>query len=320
MKLKSTVTVPAGDLKTAQDFAQACWWDAQCEPLFGEDLTIDLPYAPPGMYQHLGANEKKFHFDWMRRTTSGWKWTNIRTLGTDRDGYFWVFRDGEADTCWNEISGHFKSKFAALLQISGGKIHWFKEFSDPTAWYTAIGTELPHFYFDRKDPAEFPPRTLTPANLKTQADLDAQVQDTLAFFKSPNYWDPKVNEVLSEDFLHELTFAPADMQRFYRGQEYDSLNEWLDRHLLGGDIFDEVFYETTDPHIYITEYNCRFTTNWGLSAQEIAAGKTGTYVNREVSYIELDDEGRCLRLDEYLNTMSKFLSIGVSIPTFPYLQ
>ncbi len=317
--MKSKIFVPEQDMNTARIFSEINYWESGHTDLFDETFTLDLPYAPPGMYQHLGAGELKQHYDWLNNTVSDWKWSNVKVLGTSHERKFWVFRTGEGKTCWGGADGTYKSKFATLLHIKDGKITYAKDHSDMMEYYRAINVELPKFYYDAKSPEEFAERERPPHVVHTEESLEAQIQKTLDFFKSPNFWDPKVNEVLAENFVHELTFAPPDMPRIFRGREYDSLNEWLDRHLLDGDIYDEVFYVTTDPHIFVTEYNCLFVTNWGYRDEEISQGKHGRYPNREISYVEVDDDGRCVRLDEYLNTMSKFLSTNVRIPTFPYL-
>ena len=59
------------------------------------------PYAPPGMYQHLGKNELKWHYDWLSPTVGNdWKWENTKALGTDHESIFWVFRTGSGSVCW----------------------------------------------------------------------------------------------------------------------------------------------------------------------------------------------------------------------------
>lgn len=320
MILESKVNVKEKDMECCRKFAETTYWRGDCEDLYSDDFVLDLPYAPPGMYQHLGKNELKWHYDWLSHTVAdSWVWENCKALGTNHPGRFWVFRKGSGPVLWGGKEGWYESRFATLLEIKDGRITYAKDHFDPVGFYKAIGVELPRFYYDGGKPSAFPEWKTAVKPLEGEEAIRKQVEETLNFFVSPDYWNPEVNDVLAEDFVHELTFAPADMPRIYRGREYDALNEWLDRHLKGGTIYDEIFYETTDPHIYITEYNCLFETDWGYTAEQISAGAHGRYPNREISYIELDDNGRCRRLDEYLNTVSKFLSTNTSIPTFPYM-
>ncbi len=318
-EMKSTVTVPENDMVVAKRFSECCYWDEEAADLLREDFVLDIPYAPPGMYQHLTLSERKFHFDWMRRVTSNWKWSDIIVVGTDVEDIFWVFRHGEADTEFGGVKGSYKSKFATMLRIKDSKIYYIKDHSNMIEYYRAIGVELPKFYYDAKPVDEYPDWVPQPDIDHTEESMKKQVEKTLSFFVDPNFWDPEINTLLANDFVHELPFAPDNMRQVYPGKVYDSLNEWLDRHLTGGGVADPVFYNTTDPYIYVAEYNCLFETNWGYTDEEIAAGKHGIYPNREISFIELDKNGRCRRLDEYFNSFSKFLSCGKPIPTFPYL-
>jgi hypothetical protein len=310
--LTSKVTADPRDIAAARKFAAAEYWQPEHVGLFAEGLTMDMPYAPPGMYQHLGPQECDYHFRWLTNTVSGWRYAGTpKVYATDHPGLFWVFREGQGKVHWANKDGIFKSKLAALLHIKDAQIDYIKEHFDMTAFYDATGVELPHFIYDAPDPATLTPRAPAPIIKHTPESLQKQVQSTLNFFINPGYWAPEVNCVLADDFIHELVFTPSDMPRKYVGTEYDAINAWLAGHMGETKIFDTVFYNTDDPHIYIAEFNCYVDTSW--------SGVKGHYMNREISYIEINEAGLCTRLDEYFNTMSKFNSIGASVPSFPYM-
>lgn len=311
---KSTVAVNAEEFALASRFANSVYWEESFDELFSENVVLDMPFAPPGMWQHLSPAEVKKHFEWLCRTVKNWKWdAPAKVFATDHDHIYWVFRDGGGDTHWAGKDGTFHSRMPALLRIENGRIVYIKEHFDMAAFYDAIGVELPHFKYDAPDPAGFEPRPAAPVVDHTPESMERQVQATLNFFINPSYWDPEVNCVLADDFVHELVDAPADMPRVYRGTEYDSINAWLGAHMGDCELFDLQFYHTQDEHVYIAEFTCSVPVTWG------GCDGGGHYSNREISYIELNDAGLCSRLDEYFHTMSKFNSIGVSVPSFPYL-
>lgn len=312
--LKGKVIVDSAGLALAKRFAKAEYWRPECKELFSEDVTIDLPYAPPGMYQSMTHNETEYYFKWMSATVSNWRYEGeVRAFATDQPGVYWVFRTGRGDARWAKKTGEFKSKMAAQLYIRDGKIDYIKEHMDMAAYYAAIGVELPRFQYDAPDPKTIQPRPAAPVVRHTEESLARQIEATLNFFINPSYWDPEVNCVLADDFIHELVFAPKNMPRVYEGTEYDSINAWLGKNMGDGRVYDCKFYNTDDPHVFIAEFNCYFDVTWG------GAVEGGHYSNREISYIEINDQGLCSRLDEYFWTASKFNSIGVSIPSFPQL-
>ena len=311
---KSDVTVNEAEFALAQRFANAVYWEEPFEALFADTLVLDQPFAPPGMWQHLTTEEAKRQFDWLRRTVKNWRWdAPAKVFATDHEHTYWVFRDGGGQTHWAGVDGEFWSRMPALLRIENGKIVYLKEHFDMAAFYKAISVELPRFEYDAPDPKTLTPRPPAPVIDHTPESLERQVQATLAFFINPNYWDPEVNCVLADDFVHELVDAPADMPRHYEGTEYDAINAWLGTHMGDCELFDLDFYHTQDEHVYIAEFTCLAPVTWG------GCTGGGYYSNREISYIEINDQGLCSRLDEYFHTLSKFNSIGVSIPSFPYL-
>ena len=312
--LRNRVVADAAGMALARRFAEAEYWRPEYSGLFSEEFTLDLPFAPPGMYQTMTHQETEYYFRWMCHTVSNWRYQgDAKVFATDQEGLYWVFRCGQGDVAWAKTKGVFKSKMAALIRIRDGKIVYAKEHMDTAAYYEAIQVELPRFRYDAPDPAGIKPRDPAPVIQHTPESLERQIEATLNFFINPSYWEPEINCVLADDFIHELVFAPKDMPRVYKGTEYDSINAWLAEHMGDGRVFDCKFYNTDDPHVFIAEFNCYFDVTWG------GAVEGGHYSNREISYIEINDAGLCTRLDEYFNTTSKFNSIGVSIPSFPQL-
>ena len=159
MFIKSKVEVNEKDMECCRQFAETIYWQQECEEIFDGAFSLDLPYAPPGMYQHLGKNELKWHYDWLSHTVGNdWKWENTKALGTDHEGIFWVFRTGSGSVCWGGKEGWYESKFATLLHIQDGRITYAKDHFDPAGFYKAIGIELPKFCYDAKSPEQFQER------------------------------------------------------------------------------------------------------------------------------------------------------------------
>lgn len=71
-------------------------------------------------------------------------------------------------------------------------------------------------------------------------------------------------------------------------------------------------YATLDPSLFICEYSVYGSSDW------IGNNCPGMYRNQYFHVFRLDELGRIVLHEEYLNPINKFNSINVSLPTFPY--
>ena len=121
--------------------------------------------------------------------------------------------------------------------------------------------------------------------------------------------------ISSPEFRHAVWNAPPEMLEEYPVEDFPAFDLWIDRSLSKGwsGHPDMIPYATDDPHVYFLEAGGFGTAEW------VGNGKSGGYGNRYIKYIEIDDNGLLKRWDENLNPISKFNSINVSLPSFPYL-
>lgn len=70
------------------------WWESEYDDLFDPAFTVDLPFAPPGMDQHLGIGQLLPHKEWLCRTVSNWYVKDMK-LYLELDDYGFIRRYDE---------------------------------------------------------------------------------------------------------------------------------------------------------------------------------------------------------------------------------
>ncbi|MCI8993968.1 MAG: hypothetical protein HFG80_14905 [Eubacterium sp.] len=123
------------------------WWQPEYEDLFEPDFTIDMPFAPPGMDQHLGVGQMLPHKEWLNRTVKNWYVKDMKAYGprdTFSNKYIIVRRCG-GDVHWGGRDGHFESRMTTLLSVKNGKICYMKEWFNPLEFLKAAGLDVSAF-------------------------------------------------------------------------------------------------------------------------------------------------------------------------------
>ena len=138
--------VNEADFEMIKKFATTPYWEEKYSDFFTEDFHLDLPYAPPGMWQNMSHEETMYYFRWMEKTVSNPRYEEpIRALATDHENIYWVFRNFEADVKWAGTEGVFKSRMPALVRVRDGKIAYilyivlvYVKFKEPVYFYLLV--------------------------------------------------------------------------------------------------------------------------------------------------------------------------------------
>lgn len=296
------------------------WWEPEYDELFTPDFTIDMPFAPPGMDQHLGVGQVLPHKEWLNRTVKNWYVNDMKVYGPRDpfgDKYIIVRRCG-GDVHWGGRDGRFESRMTTLLSIRNGKILYMKEWFNPLEFLKAAGLGVPAFRqtLDRENAPHTEKVTLEDMGLELTKEAAAKrAEDNVLSFITLDSKAAGQKRIQSPDFKHAVWNAPPDMLEEYPEEDLEAFDKWVWDSITGfwAGHPDMIPYATDDPHYYFLEAGGYGQVEW------IGNYAKGGYGNRYIKYIEIDDNGLLARWDENLNPISKFNSINVSLPTFPYL-
>ena len=296
------------------------WWEPRFDDLFDPDFTVDLPFAPPGMDQHLGVGQLRAHKEWMCRTVKNWYVRDMKIYGP-RDPFgdkYIVVRIAGGDTLWGGRPGKFESRHTTLLSIRDGKITYMKEWFNPLKYLLAAGLGVPAFRqtLDRENNPPQPKPTMEEMGIERSEEAACQrAENNVLSFITLDSKASAEQRVYSPDFRHAVWNAPPEMKEEYPLEDYEAFDAWVWKSLTGPwrGHPDMIPYATDDPHVYFLEAGGYGTAEW------VGNNAHGGYGNRYIKYIEIDDDGLLARWDENLNPISKFNSINVTLPSFPYL-
>ena len=301
------------NLELVKKFKETLYWMPEYRDFYSDDFTLDLPYAPPGWIQNMKHSETIAHLTWMSQTLSNWKWEEGKLYSTNFPDMFWIIREGEGDIDWIKYKGHYKSRFLTRIQVKDGKICNIKDHFDNYLLYKSLGIELPVFDYDGPDPANFKDWEKEPDLTHDPKLMAENNQRAVATFVNVEFWEESQYPIYTQTFAHELPFTPYNMPRRYVGKEYDALNEYLQLHTHDWVVHEgTVLYETDEEGEYIIESAGHGFMTWSHSGG-------GVYQNRHVSWLKMVD-GYATDYYEYFNPLNKFNSMGVSVPSIPYLQ
>lgn len=296
------------------------WWHPEYDKLFTPDFNIDMPFAPPGMDQHLGIGQLLPHREWLNRTVKNWNVHDMKVYGP-RDPFgdkYIIVRKCSGDVHWGGRDGHFESRMTTILSIHEGKISYMKEWFNPLAFLKAAGLGVPAFR-QNLDRESNPPKEsikLEDMHLEfTDEATSKRAEGNVLSFLTLDSKAAAAKRVYSPDFHHAVWNAPPDMLEEYPPEDMPAFDAWVWGSITGfwAGHPDMIPYATDDPHFYFLEAGGYGQTEW------IGNYAKGGYGNRYIKYIEIDDNGLLARWDENLNPISKFNSINISLPSFPYL-
>lgn len=304
------------------DYLTKPFWEPAYSGLFAEDLTMDIPSAPPGMPQHFDAFDARQYRQWLARTVRRYESTVAELYGTPDPGVFWAVRDVSADVTWGKQPGQFQSRIFCRVELKDGKIRHIAINWNPLAFLYAVHADVPVFRMDLHDPridAFLSRQTETPA---PAAPLDPspeavakRIRDNLDAFRSGDYFYALEHiAAFAPGHDSKVWFLPPEMEESYPPEMMPRVEAWTAVSCSEPIDFDAAgrYWATDDPSVYFAEYMCWGKVDW------VGNDSPGWYRNRYFYVLRFDELGRIACCEEVLNPVNKFNSIGVSIPTFPY--
>lgn len=297
------------------------WWKAAYDENFTEDLVLEFPFAPPGMFQKVEFPQTLAHKEWLGRTVRSWDVEVISIVGLkqlDSDVFFLTY-NVKGDVHWGGNDGAYQNRVIDRVTLRDGKICNIREWSNPFQYIWAAGREIPTFHVSLDHHANIGPALHQPLPPTPEYDLspeacEARRAENIDRFGSdrPGYACTPIK--VPEGFLRYVWFVPPEMKDYYSAEEEPFMSLWSNlstesfRFLPGA-----IVYETEDPNEAFFEASAYGMYHWEGNHSY------GGYMNRYLMHITMNEQGLCNRYDEYLNPINKMNSINQSIPSFPWL-
>lgn len=295
-------------------FLTVPYWQPEYASLFAGDILVDLPYAPPGMPQHLIPFEFQIYRHWLNETLHDWENTAEPAIipTTDPD-LFWAIRWGTGKSYWAKRHGEYTNELVYRIEVKDGKIQSFREYANPIAFYQAIDIVLPNFNYLLDSVSEAENVRMRPGEASHFTPQE-NLKRAVANFADPiNGHDEDPESIYACDMVEVTPFAPKDMVERWEGTAFDIQTEWMFRTVPEWNVIDHSpFYQAVDPNVIVVESYGYGRTTW--------SNKEGHYTQRELQIVHLDDQGKIDHFRVYFNPVCKFNSMNQSIPSFPYFN
>ena len=310
------------------------FWAEEFAEDFDPEFTIDLPFAPPGVPQHMDPFNTQVYMAWLRRSVHTWEIdpTNHELYGTPDPDLFFLISYVKGDVTWGGNDGVFSSKRIDMIRLQDGKVCYVREWTNPLEWLYAAGREVPIFHVDLEDervaemheimfPSDAEPMEPEELDMSEEA-IAARFAQNIAFMNG----EEGAEEIDGANYINRVLFMPPEM---YEPETYEAdewMASWSVASILGGeesDLIDDLgmplgyggcsVYETDDPLIYFNESSYVDVCDW------IGNGTGPSYYrNWYIHVYRFNPDGTIQQGEEHLNPINKFNCINVSIPSFPY--
>ena len=307
----------------AMKFATEPYWRPEWEDLLHEGITIDFPNAPPGMPQHFEDFGMFVYKLWMNRTVRSWNVEIERFHETPGEDMFWAVGQIHAEVRWGGKDSLLETKFIMRIRMKDGKVFHVKQMMDPLKFLAAAGREVPIFRMDlnhekideflKQETEDAITGQLGELDMSPEAIEERRFNNLRAFTGGDYYAEVPKLLTMAPDAANGVFFLPPEMKSEYPPEMIPRVEAWT--HLscpVLSFYHNGAWYPTEDPNLFFAEYSCYGDSEW------LGNGVSGHYQNSYFYLIRLDDAGRMCYWEEYLNTINKFNSINVSIPSFPY--
>jgi ketosteroid isomerase-like protein len=295
-------------------FLASEFWKPEYDNLFADEIIVDLPYAPPGMLQHLSAFEFKVYRFWLCQTVKTWSLdAEPCIIPTTDPNLFWAIRWGSGDVHWARRDCKYANEYVSKIIVENGKIKYLTDYANPIAFYDALGIILPGFNY-LLDKVDSQPSTRMEKDKASKFTVEQNVKRAFANFANPiNGHDGDPESIYAYGMEEVTPYAPFDMMESWKGADFDVQCEWMFRTVPEWNTIDKVpFYQSTDPSIIIVESYGYGRTSWSKTE--------GHYTQRELQIVHLDAMGKVDHFRVYFNPINKLSSMNQSVPSFPYFN
>lgn len=309
------------DRSLVEQVVTAPWWEPRFDHLLDPNMTLELPFAPPGMCQNLGRGQLWAHKKWMNRTVKDWS-VHVRKIYGPRNpetGIYFAMIDVKGKVHWADTDGTYENYAVLRVTVKGGKVVNIKEWSNPFQYYKAIHVTLPTFYVKIPEQvlAEAMERREAPAAVDYPSDPESvakRARDNYRAMVTADHDEMLKMTTAPGNFKRIVYYVPPEMREEYSDQEAELMELWSNASMDTWQLMDDAIgYETDDPNAFFFETGGYGRWHWeGNNA-------LGGYYNRYLKFITLDDQGLMTQYHEYLNPVNKMNSINKPIPTFPWL-
>lgn len=298
------------------------WWRPEFEELMSADLSLEFPFAPPGMTQNPCRGQVWAHCCWMTQTVKTWDVTVERIYGP-REEYgkvFFAVYHVKGEVYWGGADGVYENRHVDRITVENGRVVNIRQWFNPFKWLEAAGREIPVFNVDipwEDVPKYREMREAKEANTDFSTayeDIEARISANIRAFMASNSADNHMTFESPANYDRSVYWVPPIMKEHVEGDEIDQMEAWTWASIKQWQLMDDaVIYETDDRRCYFFETGGYGRAGW------LGNNSEGGYQNRYIKYMELDDMGFIIKYDEYLNPICKLNSINKSIPSFPYL-
>lgn len=313
------------------------WSHAVFPEFYSDTFHFDFPSAPPGMPTSFDCWEAERCFEWLNRTVKSCTASIEEAYATPGTDLYWVIGTVHLHTDWGNTDGEYFSKYFLQIEIEQNRVSYLKVRMDPLGFLTAAGRKLPIFHMDLYDPMvdQYIPRHV--ANKTAFADevlgrtpeaVKKRIRDNLLAntcgIEREKY---RAKETCNREYSQGVWFIPDEMNRIIpqrtlqRSDGKDIPEQMKDRVAGWTKASSPWMYRDTRNRIYKTDndkvYFCEMN-GYGPGRWRGNGIDNGHYHQAYLIVIKFDDAGRLAVRDEVLNPISKFNSINVSLPSFPY--
>lgn len=300
--------------RLVERFLQTPYWAEENRELFCEDIVAEYPFAPPGMLQRMIPFEFHAHCFWLRKVLRGWRpGEHTVIIPTTDENLFWAIREEQADMTLGGREGAYVNECVFRITLENGKIKFFREYSNPHAYYDVMGIALPAFRYACDLAADAPCMRMG-ENETSKFTREQNLKRAVDNYANPiTGHDGDPESIYAHDVVEVTPYSAYDHPLVSAGKEFDVHMEWMFRTVVEWNTMENPpFYQSTDPSVIVVESYGYGETAWSKCR--------GHYMQRELQIAHMDDRGKVDHFRVYYNPVYEYTSMNQNIPTIPYFN